>query len=287
MKLWCLLSSIDDLLGWIGEKFLVEAMPGFKKIPIDYVNALVDGEGELKVYFRGKKLELPDMFWPAVSNTNTFSLEKLLVDAGVKCAINLDEVIVARSKIATYRRLSKNGIRVPKTMVLFSHSNKASILEQFDYPFVMKPDNSTDGKDVKLINNEKELDAYISKQTYGVAHMAQEYISTSFGKDMRVVMLYGKLYYSAIRNSDNPDEFRSNVYYGGSTNGCPIDDDTEKFCEKIASLFDLPLLGINLLFGQGEYVVVEVNPFPEMYPEIGKKAYKTLINNFNKDFYNA
>ena len=284
MKIWCLLANIDDLLAVAGERLLYSPHEELINIPIDYIDLSVGTNRELKVYYKGEEIELPDMFWPAISNTDSFVVENLLINAGVKCALNLDEVGVARSKIATYNRLAQNGIRVPKTLVFFTHPDKNVILEQMSYPFVMKPDNGYGGEGVSLINNEAELDAYLANQVQGVAYMAQEYISTSFGKDIRVVMVNGEPYYSAMRNSNNPNEFRSNVHQGGEIKEFPIDDATKEYCKKIASLFDLPLLGLDLLIGDGEYVVVEVNGFPGMMPEISYGAHKMLIEGFKEKF---
>lgn len=284
MKVWCLLANIDDLLHIAGERLLESRHEGLINIPIDYIDISVETSNELKVYYKGKEIELPDMFWPAISNTDSFVVENLLINAGVKCALNLDEVAVARSKIATYQRLARNGMRVPKTLVFFNHPDKNVILQQMRYPFVMKPDNGYGGVGVSLIHNESELDDYLSKQVQGVAYMAQEYISTSFGKDIRVVMLNGEPYYSAMRNSNNPNEFRSNVHQGGEIKEFPIDDATKAYCKKIASLFDLPLLGLDLLIGDGEYVVVEVNAFPGMMPDVSYNAYKTLLEGFEEKF---
>lgn len=286
MKIWMLLANIDDALKAVGDSLLDSRYEGVVSVPIDYIDMLVDTNQQLKVYYKGKEIELPDMFWPAMTNTDLFVVEKLLINAGVKCALNLDEVAVAKSKIATYQRLASNGIRVPKTLVFFTHPDKNVILDSFDYPFVMKPDNGFGGVGVSLIHNEAELDDYLSKQVQGVAYMAQEYISTSFGKDVRVVMLEGELYYSAMRDSNNPDEFRSNMHQGGKMKEFPIDDDTKAFCKKIASLFDLPILGLDLLFGDGEYILVEVNAFPGMGKDfdITYRAHKVLIDGFKEKF---
>ena len=81
---------------------------------------IVSGE-KLAICYRGEQAELPDAFWPMLTNTDAYCLEHMLLEAGCKSILDLNEVAVARSKVATYQRLAANGIRVPKTIVFFNH----------------------------------------------------------------------------------------------------------------------------------------------------------------------
>ncbi len=68
------------------------------------------------------------------------------------------------------------------------------------------------------------------------------------------------------------------MHQGGEMIEYPIDDETKKLCEKIASLFDLPISGIDLLIGDNEYVTVEVNATPGGLPDDkDKEAYYSII----------
>ena len=87
--------------------------------------------------------------------------------------------------------------------------------------------------------------------------MAQEYIATSKGRDIRVVVLHGRYYFSMERHASNPDEFRSNVHVGGTTQEKTLTEEEKVFCEKVASIFDLPIIGLDLMIGDGEYVLAE------------------------------
>ena len=81
----------------------------------------------------------------------------------------------------------------------------------------MKPDSGFGGIGVELIHNGQELKDYFATLSYGQAYVAQEYIATSKGRDIRVVVLHGRYYFSMERHASNPDEFRSNVHVGGTT----------------------------------------------------------------------
>ena len=228
----------------------------------------------------GEKMEKPDYFWPLLGSTDGFILENMLQDAGIPSILNLRELQVARSKIATYQRLAQNGIRVPDTMVFFKDSDPETLSGRFGYPFVVKPDSGFGGIGVELIHNGQELKDYFATLSYGQAYVAQEYIATSKGRDIRVVVLHGRYYFSMERHASNPDEFRSNVHVGGTTQEKTLTEEEKVFCEKVASIFDLPIIGLDLMIGDGEYVLAEVNAFPGMPGRKMMDAYASVIDDF-------
>lgn len=240
-------------------------------------------DGELSITCLGEKIDMPDYFWPLLASPDAVVVENMLSEAGVKSVLNIEELRVARSKIATYQRLARNGIRIPNTMVFFKDSDPQILVKRFGYPFVLKPDSGYGGKGVELIHNDRELQEYIKTLSYGQAYVAQEYIATSKGRDIRVVILHGKYYLSMERCASDPEEFRSNVHVGGTTTQKTLTTEEQVFCEKVASVFDLPILGLDLMIGDGEYVLAEVNAFPGMPGERMPKAYAAVIEHFKED----
>ena len=246
----------------------------------EYSTIEICRNGELAITCLGEKVEKPDYFWPLLGSTDGFILENMLQDAGIPSILNLRELQVARSKIATYQRLAQNGIRVPDTMVFFKDSDPGTLSGRFGFPFVVKPDSGFGGIGVELIHNEQELKDYFATLSYGQAYVAQEYIATSKGRDIRVVVLHGRYYFSMERHASNPDEFRSNVHVGGTTQEKTLTEEEKVFCEKVASIFDLPIIGLDLMIGDGEYVLAEVNAFPGMPGRKMMDAYASVIDDF-------
>lgn len=82
------------------------------------------------------------------------------------------------------------------------------------------------------------------------------------------------------RHASNPDEFRSNVHVGGTTQEKTLTEEEKVFCEKVASIFDLPIIGLDLMIGDGEYVLAEVNAFPGMPGRKMMDAYASVIDDF-------
>lgn len=246
----------------------------------EYSTIEICTDGELSITCLGEKIEKPDYFWPLLGSTDSFVIENMLLEAGVESILNIKELQTASSKIATYQRFAKNGIRVPETMVFFKDVNPQELVERFGYPFVVKPDKGYGGRGVELIHNEEELLAYAETLAYGQAYVAQEYIATSKGRDIRVVILHGRYYYSMERSTSDPEEFRSNVHVGGTVKEKALTEEEIAFCERVASVFDLPILGLDLMIGDGEYVLAEVNAFPGMPGARMVKAYAEVLDRF-------
>ena len=59
-----------------------------------------------------------------------------------------------------------------------------------------------------------------------------------------------------------------------------LTEEEKVFCEKVASIFDLPIIGLDLMIGDGEYVLAEVNAFPGMPGRKMMDAYASVIDDF-------
>lgn len=284
MKILALVASQDSTIEDVkaNGRRQMQALIGKDKEVLfcEYSTIEICRNGELAITCLGEKMEKPDYFWPLLGSTDGFILENMFQDAGIPSILNLRELQVARSKIATYQRLAQNGVRVPDTMVFFKDSDSQTLIRRFGYPFVVKPDSGFGGIGVELIHNEQELKDYFATLSYGQAYVAQEYIAASKGMDIRVVVLHGRYYYSMERHASNPDEFRSNVHVGGTTQEKILTEEEKAFCEKVASLFDLPIIGLDLMIGDGEYVLAEVNAFPGMPGGKMIDAYASVIEHF-------
>jgi len=104
------------------------------------------------------------------------------------------------SKSLQYKELESFGIKTPKTIYC---SNKESILKSaniFRKPFITKHNRGGKGLGVKLFNNKKELDSYISSQNFeqsidGIT-LLQEYIDARPKVIIRAEFVNSKLLYA-------------------------------------------------------------------------------------------
>ena len=91
--------------------------------------------------------------------------------------------------------------------------------------------------------------------------LVQEYIEESHGKDIRALVVGGKVV-ACMRRRANGDEFRSNFHLGGSVEKVEIDEDFEKIAIKAARILGLEIAGVDLLESERGALVLEVNSSP-------------------------
>lgn len=213
-----------------------------------------------------------------------------LEKSGVRVFNPTNSIVVCDDKALTYLNLLNNGIKMPKTIPSplnytasdISYEEVDAIASTLGYPVVVKLSYSSMGKGVFLASDREELFTLCNKYKTS-AKLYQEFISSSSGRDVRIITVGGSYLCGYERNSNGKD-FRSNVALGG--NGKKIEPSKEFIdcAEKVAKLLNLDYMGIDLMYGKnGEPILCEVNSnaFFEMAEEITNtnvaKAYVEYI----------
>ncbi len=202
---------------------------------------------------------------------------EVLEKSGVRVFNPSNSIALCDDKALTYLNLLNSGIKMPKTIPSplnytasdISYEEVDEIASYLGYPVVVKLSYSSMGKGVFLASDREELFTLCNKYKTG-AKLYQEFISSSSGRDVRIITIGGSYLCGYERNSEGKD-FRSNVALGG--NGKKIEPSKEfiDFAEKVAKLLNLDYMGIDLMYGNsGEPILCEVNSnaFFEMAEEV-------------------
>lgn len=202
---------------------------------------------------------------------------EVLEKSGVRVFNPPNSIVVCDDKVLTYLNLINNGVNMPKTLPSplnytasdITYEEVDKIADFLGYPVVVKLSYSSMGKGVFLANDREELYSLCNKYKLN-AKLYQEFISSSSGRDMRIITIGGKYLCGYERNSGGKD-FRSNVALGG--NGVKVNPPKQfiELAEKVAKLLNLDYMGIDLMYGKnGEPILCEVNSnaFFEMAEEI-------------------
>lgn len=217
---------------------------------------------------------------------------EVLEKSGVRVFNPPNSIVVCDDKVLTYLNLINNGVNMPKTLPSplnytasdITYEEVDKIAEFLGYPVVVKLSYSSMGKGVFLANDREELYNLCNKYKTN-AKLYQEFISSSSGRDMRIITVGGKYLCGYERNSGGKD-FRSNVALGG--NGVKVNPPKQfiDLAEKVAKLLNLDYMGIDLMYGtSGEPILCEVNSnaFFEMAEEItGENVAKAYVNHIIK-----
>lgn len=176
---------------------------------------------------------------------------------------------ICDNKALTILELNKNKIRIPKTIIApktfegvlynnFDFLDKAE--KELRYPMIIKEVYGSFGQQVYLAKSREEAVSIIKSLGYKDFIM-QEFIETSYGRDIRINVVGGKVVSAMGRV--NPNDFRSNITNGGTITKVSITDDQADLAIKASKAIGLDFAGIDVLYGvNNEPIICEVNSNP-------------------------
>lgn len=192
-------------------------------------------------------------------------LATMLEKNGVKTFNSISSISVCDDKMQTVIELSGNGIKVPTTFssplnytgAEVPKSELSKVANVLGYPLIVKLSYSSLGKGVYLVNDINEFYNVVNENK-NQAKIYQQFISSSYGTDIRIICI-GKKYVSAMKRKSETD-FRSNAELGGKGYAFTPNEEFIRVAEKVANILNLDYMGIDLLIGKnGEPIVCEVN----------------------------
>lgn len=193
-------------------------------------------------------------------------LAKLMESMGLKLFNSASAIEICDDKYLTYLKLKEKGVETPLTLTVpmtfsniditdFSFVNRYGDI--LGYPMVIKENFGSFGEQVFLAKNSEEA-INIIKQAESRPVICQKFIKESFGKDIRVNIVGGKIVASMNRMSVNGD-FRANLSIGGKMEKVVLDEKAQNLALHAASAIGLDFCGVDLLHTDNGYTVCEVN----------------------------
>lgn len=193
-------------------------------------------------------------------------LAKTLEAAGMKLFNSASAIELCDDKSLTHIALM-NRVPQPKTVLIpltfprVGYTDCAFLEKIADYlgfPLVIKQCFGSFGAGVYLAGNMDEAKAALMK-TAGGAAIAQQYIASSFARDIRAYIVGDKVAAAMLRHNESGD-FRANVAQGGKADAYTLSEAQAALAVKTAQLLGCTFAGVDLLFGEnGEMTVCEVN----------------------------
>ena len=193
-------------------------------------------------------------------------LAKTLEAAGMKLFNSASAIELCDDKSLTHIALM-NRVPQPKTVLIpltfprVGYTGCAFLEKIADYlgfPLVIKQCFGSFGAGVYLAGNMEEAKAALMK-TAGGAAIAQQYIASSFARDIRAYIVGDKVAAAMLRHNESGD-FRANVAQGGKADAYALNEAQAALAVKAAQILGCTFAGVDLLFGEnGEMTVCEVN----------------------------
>ena len=267
--------------GWIihkqelGENFEVQRLvEEFEKQEVNIrvvnpqdVDIFVDRDDRKSIIVKGKPRQLPDFVLPRTGSGTTYFIKAIIRHMerlGVTMINGSDSIDAVKDKLYSQQILGQSNLPVPKTMLVKHPINLELVEKNLSYPMIVKTLSGSYGAGVFLVEDRKQFRqlmkmAELTKPSYNI--IVQEFIQDSFGKDLRVLVVNGKVVGCMMRKSIDGD-FRANITRGGEAIPYQIDEDIEWLGGECARLLNLDIAGVDLLFNNGSYTICEVNSAP-------------------------
>lgn len=188
----------------------------------------------------------------------------LLEKAGYKLYNSIDSIIKCDDKMLTHVCLSDKGIKMPTTIsstLCYTDNGNRDYLKivakKLGFPMIIKENYGSLGKQVYLVNNEKELNEIENKLIH-VPHLFQEFIESSKGKDYRIIVIGHKVV--AYMKRENKHSYLSNLAAGGTASVCELPQEFLDVAIKASEILGLDYCGVDVLEGPNhEPILSEVN----------------------------
>ena len=207
--------------------------------------------------------ELPDfvLYWD-----KDVKIAKLIEQKGIPVFNSADGILQCDDKSLTYLALKQAGILMPKTVILpktfpnigYTHTE---FLEEaaayLGFPLVLKECFGSFGQQVYRFD---DLDTLRRKvlSLDGTPMLMQSMVTSSFGRDIRINVVGGRVVASILRQNKNGD-FRSNITLGGSMEAYSPTSEETQLALRTVEILGLTFAGVDVLFGENGPLLCEVN----------------------------
>ena len=175
-----------------------------------------------------------------------------------------DAVEKCDDKMTTHLLLAGSGVPMPDTVAgLLCYDKTAEvkdesvkeIAEQLGLPVVVKQAYGSMGTGVFKADTAEQLKSLMTRFMCE-PHLFQRYIASSAGRDLRVIVVGGKVLGGIERTSKR--DFRSNIGLGGSAKKADVPDEVRGYAITAAKILGLDYCGIDFLYGD-TFLLCEVN----------------------------
>ena len=181
---------------------------------------------------------------------------ELLERCGIRVFNNATATAICDDKMLTHVTLANHGMPMPTTLpgaLCYNPQGELSdaylqrAVDILGLPIVIKECHGSYGEQVYLVQTLDGLKRKLS-EIKTKSYLLQRFEAASSGKDMRVIVIGGKVVCGMLR--ENNRDFRSNVANGGKATAVDVPPNVVAMCERAAGVIGLDYCGIDVLLGE-------------------------------------
>jgi gamma-F420-2:alpha-L-glutamate ligase len=269
MKLWMLGNRLTTEM-YERQRFIEEAEKqniDFSVVFADEIDLIVSRDDRKSIRYCNDIVSLPDVVLARTgSGTGYFNLSVLrqFERLNVPTLPNSASIEASKDKMYANQILAQAGLPIPKTMLTRFPCSAELVERQIGFPCVIKVVTGSHGAGVYLCETPKQfedLSELISSLDFKNSMIVQEYVQHSEGRDLRVIIIGGRVVGAMLRKSTD-GSFKANISRGGEGIAHDVDDQMEMLAIQVAKTLDLDIAGVDLLFHPDGYRICEANSSP-------------------------
>lgn len=232
----------------------------------DQFDLVVTSEDKQNILLNGARAALPDFLLPRLgADTSYFAMAiiRQLEKSGVYTCNNSTAIETVKDKLLLSQLFAQSNLPFPKTMLVKFPVPVEVVEHEIGFPLVIKNISGSHGVGIHLCEssqNFKDLMELISCHNLERQLILQEFITTSYGRDLRVFIVGGEVVGCIQRTAK--EGFKANYSLGGSVSAFPLTTEINRLATTCASLFNLEITGIDLLFAEHGFKICEANSAP-------------------------
>ena len=213
---------------------------------------------------------LPDFILPRMGSSTSFyalSVIRQLEHCGVYSCNSASAIQNVKDKLLMHQILAYSRLPTPKTMLAKFPVDISVVKREIGVPLIIKNVTGTQGRGVYLCESEEKFSdimelIYANNENANI--IIQEFIETSYGKDLRVFVIGGKVVGCMQRIAKSG--FKANFSIGADAQPFELTPEAEWIATEAARLLNLDVAGVDLLFGEdGKYLICEANSSPQFH----------------------
>jgi ribosomal protein S6--L-glutamate ligase len=169
----------------------------------------------------------------------------------------------ARDKLRALQTLSAHDVGIPRTVMMREpKAVRAAVDAVGGTPVIIKLLQGTQGVGVMIAESPESVESTLDT-LWGLGQniILQEFIAESRGRDLRALVVGGKLV-AAMRRTARAGEFRSNLHRGGAGKRIELDQAAAQTALDAARIIGLDVAGVDMLESKDGPRVIEVNSSP-------------------------
>ena len=227
--------------------------------------SLFVAEQDIGILHQGQKFDY-DAVIPRIGHSITkhgVAVLRHLEQLDVWTANTSQGILQSRDKLHSSQILARNRIPTPRTAYVRDMKDIQRAIEAVGgLPVVVKVTQGTQGQGVFLRHTIHETTNLVQGLLVtGKAVLIQEYVAESHGKDIRALVVGGKVV-ACMRRKARGREFRSNYHLNGTVEKVDISEEYAEVACRAARVLGLNVAGVDLLEGNDGPLVLEVNSSP-------------------------